>query len=225
MPEQIKKKVVLISLEDVLVPGKVIKEVNKKGIKEILENLSKLDKEGKITLILVSGFKKDVMEKKISENSLGKFFRPENIHCATEDYISKREEVDRKRHEKNIKENPSFNDAYVKVQVVDLLMMSGIPGEDIIYFGHDLMTDAFYLHRYTGIDAALLKQSLSLNHAKAKMIKGLIYVNLTWQDFKKVIYGKRKVESYAGLETMIFTMLKEQLFGDTLLKKYVTKRS
>ena len=93
MAEQIKKKVVLVSLEDVLVPGRVVKEVNKKAIKEILENLSKLDKEGKITLILVSGFKKDVMDKKIAENSIGKYFRSENIHCATEDYISKREEV------------------------------------------------------------------------------------------------------------------------------------
>ena len=224
MTEQIKKKVVLVSLEDVLVPGRVVRQVNKKAIKEILTNLSRLEKEGKITLMLVSGFKKDVMDKKIAENSISKFFKPENIHCATKHYISKREEVDRKRHEKNIKQNPSFNDAYVKVQVVDYLLMSGIPKEDMVYFGHDLMTDAFYLHRYAGIDVALLKPSFSLNHTRAKLIKGLIYVNPTWADFRKVLVGKRKAESYAVLETTIFSMLKEQLFGDTLLKKYAIKR-
>jgi len=225
MVDSIKKKVVLISLEDVLVPGRVVNEVNRKNIKEILTNLSKLEKEGKITLVLVSGFKKDVLEKKIAGNSIGRYLKPENIHCATEEYLTKREEVDRKRHEKNIKENPDFNDAYLKVQVVDYLLMSGIPKEDIVYFGHDLMTDAFYLRRYGGVDVALLKPSLSMNHKPHKMIKGLIYVNPTWADFRKVIYGKRKAESYVALETIIFSMLKEQLFGDTLLKKYTIKRS
>ena len=225
MADEIQKKAVMISLEDVLVPGRVIKQADKKSIRELLTNLSKLEKEGKITLILVCGFKKDVMAKKIDENSIRKYFRPENIHCATEEYINKRDELDRKRHEKNVKENPGFNDAYLKVQVVDYLLMSGTPKEDIVYFGHDLMTDAFYLRRYGGVDVALLKPSLSLNHAKHKMIKGLIYVNPTWADFRKVIYGKRTAESYVALETLIFSMLKEQLFGDTLLKKYTIKRS
>jgi len=68
MADEIQKKAVMISLEDVLVPGRVIKQADKKSIKELLTNLSKLEKEGKITLILVCGFKKDVMEKKLDED-------------------------------------------------------------------------------------------------------------------------------------------------------------
>ena len=223
--DEVKRKVVMLSLEDLLVPGRVVSRVDKKAIAEILKNLSKLHNEKKLSLYLVSGMQESVVKKKLMENGFDKYIFPGMLHCATHHYIGKRTGIDQKRHMKSLQENPNFNDAYVKVQVADVFLMQGIPRQEIIYFGHDYMTDAFYLHRYCNVDTALLRPALSMNHVPHKAIKGLIFVNPTWADFRKVIYGKKKVQSYAILETMIFSMLKEQLLGDTLLKKYVIKKA
>ena len=200
-------------------PFDVVDSLPKNNLLEILKNLSQLENEGKIRLFLASGMKREEVEKKLGENSLLGFFRGENIRGAAPEYICKRETVDQKRYEQSIRKDPLFCDEYLKVQVVESLIKEGIPKEEIIYFGHDLMHDAFYLNRYCNVDTALVRQSLSFNNKKAEQIKGLIYVSLTWPEFRKVIYGERKAESYEFLKSWILSELNEQLFGGDLVKK------
>lgn len=222
--ETISKKVVILGLRDVLVPFDVVDSVPKNNLLEILKNLSQLENEGKIKLFLVSGMKREEAGKKLSENSLSGFFRGENIRGATPEYICKREIIDQKRYEEAIRKDPFFCDEYLKVQVVQSLISEGIFEDEIVYFGHDLMHDAFYLNRYCNVDTALVRQSLSFNNKKAEPIKGLIYADLTWPEFKKVIYGERKAESYEFLKARVFSEIKEQLFGGDLVKKITLTR-
>ncbi len=217
------KKLIVLGFEDVLVPGKVVDRINKENVKEIVKELSGLEKEGKIKLVLIAGMKEEVLEKKLTEHGLKEFFKEENIHHAHEKYLSKREEIDRKRHEEAVKNNPAYDDEYLKVQVVQHLIEEGAVKEEIVFFGHDLMSDAYYLKRYCGIDCALLKKHLSFRNEKTDIVKGLIYVNLAWEDFRKVIYGNKKAENYAMLEHRVFSVLKKEIFGDRLLKAAAQK--
>ena len=217
------KKLIVLGFEDVLVPGKVVDKVNEEKVKEILKELSLLEKEGKIKLVLAAGIKKGIREKKLAEHGLKWFFKEKNIHHAHEKYISKREEIDQKRHKEAVEKNPAYDDEYLKVQVVQHLIEEGTAKEEIVFFGHDLMSDAYYLKRYCGIDCALLKKHLSFRNEKTDLVKGLIYVNLDWEDFKKVIYGKKKAETYALLEHRVFAVLKKEIFGDQLLKAAAQK--
>jgi hypothetical protein len=216
MEEEKERKFVLLGFENVIVPGIIGAGLNDSERKKVLAGLSEMEKEGRIKLFLVSGCSKEMLEKRLDEYQVRGFFRPENIRFADDRYIEKREEIDRKRYAEALKENPEYDDEYLKVQFIEELIAAGTPKESIIFFGHDLMTDAYYLRRYCGTDTALLKSSLSFNNKKAEIVKGLIYVSNQWDDFRDVVTGRKKAESYSGLEDAVFRTLREGLLGESL---------
>lgn len=220
MAHDFARKIVVFGFDDVLVPGKIISQEGEfQCMREILKNLSQLEKEGRISLHLATGMKKKAFEEKSRTHSLEGFFKAENIHNAEEEYISKRDEIDRQRHLKAVEENPEYTDEYLKVQAVQNMIEKGAKKEEIIFIGHDLMHDAYYLYKYCGVDTALLKKSLSFANKKTGPIGGgLIYAECEWNDIKKILLGKSRAKKYLGLENMVFSMLKKETIGNQMNK-------
>ncbi|MFH1255948.1 MAG: hypothetical protein V1494_01515 [Candidatus Diapherotrites archaeon] len=224
--EQLKKKAVFLGFEDVLVPGAINEKVDAKKVKEILKNLKALEEKGLLNLVLLVGYKKEKAIKLVKESGLYAFFKPENIFTVTEEYLASKEEIDRKRYEKSLAENPDFKDEFLKqVAIKEFLEKKGIEREEALLIGHDLLTDAFYTREFSKIDVALVKGALSERHEKAKrLVKGTPYIKREWTDVLKLLTGKGKKPEYPLLKAYIYTRLKEQLFGDDIAKKVALTR-
>lgn len=223
----LKKKAILFALEDVLIPGNVDKKVSREKVEQILGNLSDMEEKGLVRLFLITGLDKKVAVKKIQKYGLKKYFKKENIFYVTKEYISQKDKIDKKRYFDSLKEDPEFNDDYFKQYIINKIIDEGrIPKEEMLFVGHDLITDGFYTIRFSGIDFALLKESLSERNEKAKhKIKGLVYIKREWKDVRKALYAKLPEPDYRILDNHVFEQMKQRLFEGTELQPFIGRRA
>lgn len=222
---QIKKKVVFLGLEDVIASGEVDARVNTPEIEKILSNLRELDNKKLINLYLVSGLQEKKALEIVSELKLGEFFRKENMLFATQKYINSKKEMDRKRYLVQLGEDPEFKDEYFKQEAIKKTLDRGkIQREDAILIGHDIWTDGFYTMRFSRIDFALMKESLSERHKLRKgKIKGLTYIRREWADFRKLLMGKFPKPDYRFLNKYTFEYLRGHLFAGTKIEPLIKR--
>ncbi len=214
--KNLKKKCIAFDLEDVLAIGAMSGEIRQAKALELLEKLSLLEKNVPVfKLALVSGYSAGEGWKKLDATGFQKFFRPENVFFAEKDYVDSMGEVDRQRHLENLGKNPLFQDDYFKQKALAKLVEAGhLEKNEIVFVGHDLLTDAYYSQRFSRIHVALIKNALSLRHAKSKIIvKGLTYLALDWADFKKLLLGKKPEPDYSFLKRFIENYLSKELVG------------
>ncbi|HIH08540.1 MAG TPA: hypothetical protein HA237_04175 [Candidatus Diapherotrites archaeon] len=216
--EKFVKTKIFFKLSNVLLPGSVLKNVDSKKVEALLQGLKKLEEKNRVELFVILGQKDDVAKKKLAESGLNRFFKKENIFCVTKDYIQDKAEFDRDRHLKALEEDPHFRDDYFKVSILKKIVGIVFPADEIIFIGHDLLTDGFYLREFVGVDVAFVKKALSERNEKSgKVLKGLYYVDLDINDFRKLLLGKKPKPDYRFLQAHIYANLKKQLFGDKLM--------
>lgn len=214
--QNLKKKCVALDLDDVLAIGAISININQAKTLELLEKLSLLEQNVPVfKLALVSGYSREQGWKKLKETGFQKFFRPENVFFAEKEYVDSMDEIDRQKHLDNMAKDPLFQDDYFKQKALEKLVAAENIGKDeVVFVGHDLLTDAYYSQRFSGVHVALIKNALSLRHIKSKIvIKGLTYLALDWKDFKKLLLGKKPQPNYSYLKRFIENYLSKELFG------------
>jgi hypothetical protein len=216
----LKKKCVIFGLEDVLIPGNVEKDLKMKDVFEILENLQKLEEKfPKFRFFAITGFSADETLKRIEKHCLKGFFPEGRLFFVNQAYLEGREEVDKEIYEKKIKENPEFKDEYFKqVTIQGIAEKFSYKPEEMILVCNDLWTEGYYTMRFSKIEFALIRSAhSSLGQRKLEEIKGLTYINRTWEDIEKLISGKFPQPNYAFLDAFIMNSMKEKLFEGTKL--------
>ncbi|PIN85609.1 MAG: hypothetical protein COV47_01305 [Candidatus Diapherotrites archaeon CG11_big_fil_rev_8_21_14_0_20_37_9] len=223
--QNIVKKHLFLSLSNVLVPGLGLKEVSKEKAHALLKFLSGIEKSGFISIYLVSGMPRENAEKAITDSGIGKFFKKENIFLLSKDYLDSKDELDRARHEKNVKDDPDFVDEYFKQHVfMDFISLGKCIPEEMAFVGNDIWFDAFYTTRFSKIDFFIVKEALcERNRLMPADIKGLNYVSLSEADFRKIIVGKFPSPDLQPLENYVFNKLKLELFQGTQIENMVNK--
>lgn len=212
----LKKRHIFFALENVFMPpGSAMPS---KKMLSLLEFLHGLSEKGMIHLYLVSGLHGDKARKKLEQLGLSKYFSDAKFFFVTHEYIHAKAEVDRDRHLESLKNDPDFLDHYLKQAVILEMVGSGkISKEESVLVGNDLMFDAFYTSRFSGIDFVLVKDSLSLRGEPVKdEISGLNYISMEKGDFKKILYWEFAKNDIAALEKRIFDEIGKALIGDKI---------
>jgi hypothetical protein len=217
----LKKKVVFFGFEDVLVPGKVEKNIDSKKVTEILTNLQELKKSvPAFHFYLMTGHRQEQAEKKLKEFGLDKFFKKENTLFVTDDYVEDKAKVDRERYAENLAKDPKFKDEYFKqVTINELKKELGVSEEEMVLICHELVSEAFYTMRFSKIDFAVIESAQSyLNKKFDEKIKGLTYIKREWPDIKKILLGEKGKPDLTAFEKLIFKKLKESLMDTQSIK-------
>ena len=151
------KDCVAFGLDDILSAGSVSGPINRAKAMELLEKLSKLEKEVQgFRLALVSGYSAEEGWKKLNATGFQKFFLPENVFFADKAYVDSMGEIDRQRHLENIAKDALFQDDYFKQKALSRIVEDGkLEKSRVVFVGHDLLTDAYYSQRFSGIHVAL----------------------------------------------------------------------
>jgi hypothetical protein len=216
----LKKKCLAFDLDDVLSAGKNSGEINNAKAKELLQKLSNLEKQDhSFKLALVSGFSEEAGKKKLEETGLSLFFKPENVFFVDNEYLEAMEEVDRQRYNEKLSSNQNYQDDFFKQKALERLVSStGLSKEDIVLVGHDLLVDAYYSRRFSGVHVVLLRGSLSLRHEKTIVsIQGLTFIDLEWKQFRMLLLGELPEPDYSFLDRFIQNFLSQELVGNNLL--------
>ena len=215
--QQLKKHALVFCLDNVLIPGDIAQKINRNEIEEILQNLREMELRYKnFRVFAVSGAKAREAKGIIAENGLNAYFDDANIFGVTQSYIDSKEAIDKERYKIELQKNPRFRDEFFKQYAIDkeIIEKRGIPRENILLICHDLLTDAFYTLRFSQVDFALVKDALSYRHLPIKeMIKGLVYLNMGWKDFKKLLLGKSKKGNTKFLESYVYSRLQKDVIG------------
>jgi hypothetical protein len=215
--KNIKKNAIVFRMEGILVPYPSGQKLDNKSM-PFLEKLKELQDNNLLALFLVTGYHKKTAVEKIKEFSLEKYFLPENTFFVTNDYIGQKQEFDHKLHKEKLEQNKDYVDGFFKQKVLqDLVKEKGISKEKILFVGKDIFMDAFYTHRFSGVDFVLVKELLSYkNEPLEEQIKGLNYVSLEFDSFKPALLGKLPEQDFKFLEAKIFNELKKKLLKDQL---------
>lgn len=214
--QNLKKKILVFDLEDILISGQIAKNIDKKKVFDVLEKLSALEKNvPAFRLFLVSGYSKKEGMKKLAENNLLRFFKPGHVFFPEKGYLNSMAEVDKARYSQRLAKDPLFQDEYFKQVVLEKISKDfQFEKSRMVFIGHDLLTEAFYSQRFSKVDVALVKEALSLRHQKTKnLVKGLIYLNFSWADFKKLLLGKKPAPDYSFLKRFIENYLQREIIG------------
>ena len=221
--ENIAKKNLFITPEDILIKGEINREIDKGKTETIMGYLKDMQEKGWINLFLVTGLHDEKGKEMLEENGLYEFFRKENCFYVTKSYIHSKEEIDKQRHLQNLEQDPDFVDEYFKQKILmDLFEKGSINRNNTILIGHDVWFDGFYSMRFSKVDFILIEKSLSdRNRPIPEKIQGLNYMDFSQADLKKLILGKFPEADLRYLENYSFNTLKEQLFKKGELNKII----
>ncbi len=215
--QQLKKHALVFCLDNVLISGDIAQKISKNAIEEILNNLHEMELRYKnFHVFVVSGADEKYIGETLAANALSDYFQKENILYVTQSYIDSKEPIDKERYYIELKKNPAFRDEFFKQYAIDreIIEKRGIPRENILLICHDLLTDAFYTLRFSQVDFALVKDALSYRHLPIKeVIKGLVYLNMNWRDFKKLLLGKSRKGDTKFLESYVYSRLQKDVIG------------
>ena len=215
--QQLKKHALVFCFDSVLIPGAIAQKINKGAIEEILQNLHEMElRYRNFHVFVVSGANEKYIKETLAANKLDNYFQKENILYVTQSYIDSKEPIDKERYYIELKKDPSFRDEFFKQYAIDkeIIEKRNIPRENILLICHDLLTDAFYTLRFSQVDFALVKGALSYRHLPIKeVIKGLVYLNMGWKEFRKLLLGKSKKGNTKFLESYVYSRLQKDVIG------------
>jgi hypothetical protein len=221
--KELVKTALFLGIEDVLVSGKIDSKVNSKAVKEILKNLSLLEKKAPgFRFFILTGYNKKIGSELLKKNGLDSFCSEGRCFFVNPDYLASKEKVDREIYERELEKDPLFKDEYFKqIMVNQLSEKMGIAKEKMVMIGHDFFFGAFYTNRFSGIDFALIKSAVSMRGQKyaEPLVKGLTYINRTWPDVRKLLAGKFPPADFVPLKNRIQSLLaKELVSSQTMLE-------
>lgn len=214
--EASKKKVVVFCLEDILIPGKTVANLDMKKVRTWLGALTKYAKEHlDFHIFVISGATEEVAWKKIREHELESFLDAKNVFAVTPAYLDQMTEVDRKLYEGKVAQDPEYVDEYFRqVQIKSLMEKEGFTQDQILLIGHDYWFDGFYTRRFSGVDTAFIGSALTQRGKPVtEKIEGLWYIERDWKALKKIIEGKVEAPNYARLDAWVTVTLTEELLG------------
>ncbi len=217
---EIKKKCVLLGFEDVLVPGEIGKGFELGPVREILENLSRLEERfSGFRFFAITGLAENKARKKVKDHGLEGLLGGKRMFVVDDRYIASKKEMDRKLYVKHIKEDPGFKDEFLKQVVISKMKDElGYKKPQIAFVGHDVWTEGFYTRRFSEIDFAIVEESASsLGKKMDKKIRGIVYVKRNWSGLERVLRWQ-ETPDYSDLDKFVFDTMKERLFEGTKLR-------
>lgn len=209
------KKMVVFSLEDVLVPGPNDPNVNPKQVKSLLKSAQSYAQKQGVILVVISGYTEKVAREKMNEFGLNAYFSPENVFAVHPSYLAKMSEVDRSLYEAKCQDNLQCKDEYFRqVKLLELMEERYIAPENVLLVGHDYWFDGFYTRRFSKVDVVFIESALSSRGKKPEeKIEGLWYASRKWAPIKKIIEGKASKPNYNFLDTYVNITMTSELFG------------
>ncbi|MBS3061996.1 MAG: hypothetical protein J4215_05430 [Candidatus Diapherotrites archaeon] len=225
--KSLKKTVVIFGLDDILVPGKVLQSVDHKKIGIVLAHLKTLsEKIPSFRFFLVCGYQKEKTFEKIRENKLDAFFSEENTRFVSQEFLDSKEPMDREIYDQQIAKDPLFKDEFFKQKAIDQIVESlNVSKDRVVFVGHDIWFDAFYSQRFSQVDFVLVKDGLANQSVPfERVMKGLNYIHLDWDDLRKVLLGKLPVQNLDPLKNFIHFQLQRQLVSSETMGKLVEAR-
>lgn len=222
------KKALFLGVEDVLVPGKVDSTVDNKAVKEILQNLSQLEKKvPDFRFFILTGYNQKIGSELLKKYGLDSFCPEKRCFFVNPDYLASKEKIDREIYAAELKKDPLFKDEYFKqIRVNQLSEKLSIPKEKMVMIGHDLFFGAFYTNRFSGIDFALIRSAVSMRGQKFQqpLVKGLTYINRAWPDIRKLLMGQFPAADYSSLKNMIQSLLARELVSGQTVEQIAEAR-
>ncbi|HLC37072.1 MAG TPA: hypothetical protein VJK05_05715 [archaeon] len=217
--KNLKKTHLFIGLEDVLIPGNAEKEINLSEVKKIIRNLIQLnEKVPEFDFFILTGLREKEALKRIRNFPFLNEVK-DKIMSVTEGYIDSKEPQDKEFYLKRLNENHEFKDEYFKQTVIQGFIGKGVGREKIELIGHDVWTDGFYTTKFSNVDFALIKSSLThLDNPLNQEIPGVVYIERTWKDFKKILLGELKKPSLEELDKYVLNYFRKHLIADELNK-------
>lgn len=203
-------KQIYFGLFDVLIKGKL----NKKPNTSYLSDLVEFSKDNNLELYLITGLDSKISETIIEENQLLAYFKKENIIDVAEKYYDSLNEIDKELKLKAKEQNPNYSDEYYKVFYFNEIFKG--KKEEVLFIGHDIWTDVYYLHKYSNINTVILKDTLSNNHAPNLIeIKDLNVVDSSFEEIKEYIVNPKEFK-YSYLNSYAEKLLYKEIFGSSL---------
>jgi len=215
---QLAKKCLIFGLEDVLIPGKLDKNVKMKNVFSILKKLKGLEEKfPKFRFFAITGYSANEAFKRLEQFKLGEYFPEGRVYYVNQKYLSGREDIDRQLYEKKISENPEFKDEYFKQVIIEEIEAQyNYSKEEMVLVGHDLWTEGYYTMRFSKIDFALIRSAhSSLGERKPDEIKGINYIERNWADIERLLKAELPKPDYAMLDKFVINKMKEKLFEGT----------
>jgi hypothetical protein len=189
---------------------------DKKKVELFLKKLSVFCKKNKVELFLVSGHHESVASKKMLEHKFHAFFDEEHFLFVDENYISKKDEVDRKLHQDALEKDPHFVDTYFKqVMIQKILAEKKFSPKDALLLSDDLWVDGYYNIRFSKIDFAIFEGNILERGKPAKKIDGLAYFTLDFSSVKKLLENFPVVDN-SFLDRFVFEEMKKVLVGESV---------
>ncbi len=225
--KNLKKTVLVFGFDDILVPGRVLSAIDSKKIIQILENLQKLsEKTGLVKVFVVSGYTKEIMDQKLSESGLSKFFPESHILYVNQEYLDSKEPMDREIYDQQKQKDPLFKDEYFKQKMLDKLSIDlNVPKSSMVFIGHDVWFDAFYSQRFSKVDFVLVKDALANQNQKfERIIKGLNYIHMDWDEIRKILLGKLPEAELDQLKNFIQFQLQAKLVSPQTMGRLIEAR-
>ncbi len=224
-----RKSVVVLGLEDVLVPGKICPDLDMKGVHRFLRHLQKYAREKGIQVYLITGYTEAVCRQKLNKFGLEKYFPREKVFAVHSGYLNQMQPIDRAIYDKRCAEDAFCKDEYYRqVELQALMKREGFTPTQIVLVGHDYWFDGFYTRRFSQVDVAFIENGLSVRgKPTSERIGGVWYIRKGFPDLKKIIEGKTKAPNYASLDTWVGINLTEELLGGKgfpTLKRIIIER-
>lgn len=188
-----------------------LKEFNYiKKNKEFLKELFNLKEKGIEFFLILGKYEKDIDLKDFKE-----YFKKENIFYISKKYLESLSELDQKlKQEKYKTQKKEYYDEYYKIFFFQKECL--FDQSEILYIGHDIWTDAYYLSNFTSVDFVLLKDILT-NNADKKIpdIKDLYILDLNIDQIKEHLFSE-KIYNYFPLNNYVKKQLYSKIFGKEL---------
>ncbi len=217
------KKLCFVEMEGILISDKSY-SANEKKVKSFLKELNKFCDSKKIRLILLSGFHKDVAEKKFSESFLPKYFKQKNFFFVNEEYISSKQDTDEKIHRDSLKKDPEYNDGYFKQTIIQKICKDEkVTEKDALLLCDDIWIDGYYTTRFSKIDFALFEENLCDRGKTCDRISGLAYFSLKFISVKNLLLDFPTVD-FSVLDRYVFNKMKDVLLGNTDFSAIIKKK-
>lgn len=203
-------KYLFFGLFDVLIKGKLDIKPNTSYLSDLVE----FSKEKNIEVYLITGVSKEQSEIILKETGIDSYFKKENIIDISNDYYESLNEIDRELKKQAKEKESNYADEYFKVYYFNSVF-KGVK-EEILFIGHDIWMDTLYLHKYSGINSILLKETLLNNNAPNLIeIKGLNVVDSNFEMIKDYLINKKEF-NYDSLESYANKLLYNEIFGKSL---------
>ncbi len=215
LPTSTPKKIIVFSLENVLVSGKAVEHVDLSQSKRLVKSVSAFAQKRNISVYVISAHTQKIAENKLNESGLRSFFSPDHVVGVHAHYIESMQPIDRERYEAKCKDDETCTDEYFRqVALQEIIQKEGVSPAQIVLVGHDLWFDGFYTRRYSNVDVFFVEKNLrSRGHPISEKVEGIWQGTLSFSTIKKIAEGKMPAPNYTPLDTWASVTLTQELFG------------